>query len=238
MKGIPSLANGIPTARSATEVLNSVSVFVLVDQLVLLQPRHHRPQPAPDLFDGMGLHLLLATHCRPDGSPDSPAPTLLRTGLLNFAQDLLHFLFCLFGHYPRTASDITILGRRADGIPHIGNAALIDQVHDQFYFMQALEIGHFRGIAGFHERFVPGLDERREPATEHDLLAEEIRFRFFSKIRFNDAGPPSADRAGIGQGRLAWSLRLDPDGSRAGTAPHCLSYIPIEPDGPGLSARP
>ena len=35
-------------------------------------------------------------------------------------------------------------GRRADGIPHVGNAALIDQIDDQFHFMQTLEIGHLR----------------------------------------------------------------------------------------------
>src|SRR6476646_3494419 len=131
MKGIPSLANGIPTARSATKSprvtqercssrlfsraiasklprhtrwctlrirttleigFNILLVFILINQLVLLQPGHHRPQPAPDFFDGMGFTFseqrivdravcLILQH-----------PLLGELTLLNFPQDLFHFL--------------------------------------------------------------------------------------------------------------------------------------------------
>ena len=77
-------------------------------------------------------------------------PLFGKLALLNFTQDLLHFLLRLLRHNPWPASNITVLGRRTDGIPHVGNTALIDQIHDQFYFVQALEIGHLWRVAGFH----------------------------------------------------------------------------------------
>ena len=68
--------------------------------------------------------------------------------------------------------------------------------------MQALEVGHLGGIAGFHKRFVAGLDQCRQPAAQHDLLAEQIRFSLFAEIRFDDSCAPSADGRSIRQADL------------------------------------
>src|SRR6185436_18557077 len=198
MKGIPSLANGIPTARSATEP----SVLGFVDQLVLFQPGHHRPQPPTDFFDWMGFPFcqqrivdwavrLVLQH-----------PLFGKLALLDFTQDLLHLLLRLLCHYPRTTGNITVFGRRTDRISHVGNTTLVNQIYDQFYLMQALEIGHLRRIAGFHERLVAGLNKGREPSTEHNLFPEEIGFGFFTKVCFDHTGPPPPDRTGIGKAHL------------------------------------
>src|SRR6267378_224929 len=208
MKGIPSLANGMPTARSATEF--SLLSFCSYRPVGPSSARASSLAAGPNLFDGMGF--TFSQQCIVDRTVRLilQHPLFGELALLNFAQDLPHFLLRLLRHNPRTASDITILGRRTDGIPHVGNAALIDQIHDQFYFMEALEIGHLRGVAGFHERLVPGLDERRESSTEDDLLAEEIRLGFFPKVSFDHTSPPTSNRTGIGKayllGRSTWIL--------------------------------
>src|SRR5262249_14093608 len=137
-------------------------------------------------------------------------PLFGELALLNFTQDLLHFQFRLLRHYARTPGNITILGRSTDRIPHIGNATLVDQIHDQFYFVQALEISHLRGVAGFYERLIPGLNEGCKASTEHNLFPEEVRLGFLPKARFDHTGPPAANRTGIGKphlpGRSTWVL--------------------------------
>jgi hypothetical protein len=89
-----------------------------------------------------------------------------------------------------------VLGGVGDRVVHVGDAALVDQVDDQLHLVQALEIGHFRGIAGFDQRLVAGLDELDEAAAEHHLLAEEVGFALLLEGRLDDARarpPPMAE---------------------------------------------
>src|SRR5436305_620781 len=65
----------------------------------------------------------------------------------------------------RPGDIFTIFGRVRDRIVHGGDAALIDQVDDQFHLVHALEIGHFGGITGFDQGFVAGLHEFDQPAA-------------------------------------------------------------------------
>jgi hypothetical protein len=50
---------------------------------------------------------------------------------------------------------------------------------DQLHFVEAFEIGHLGRIPRLGQRFVTGLDQRRQPAAEHGLLAEQIGLGFF-----------------------------------------------------------
>lgn len=130
-------------------------------------------------------------------------PFLGEPAALNFVEDLPHFLFRLFRDYTRAAGDVAVLGRRTDGIPHIGDAALVDQIDDQLHFMETFEIGHLRRVARLDEGVVSGLNEGREASAEHDLFTEEIGFRFLAEIRLDHAGTSAADGAGIGQPHLS-----------------------------------
>ena len=80
------------------------------------------------------------------------------TVLQNFTQDPLHFLLGLFGHHPWPAGDIAIFRGRADGITHIGDAALINQVHDQLHCVQTLEVRHLGRVPCFDKCFESGLN--------------------------------------------------------------------------------
>src|SRR5262249_33638079 len=77
-----------------------------------------------------------------------------------------------------------------------------DQIDYELDLVQALEIGHFRRIAGLYQRVKPGLYQRRETSAQHRLLAEEIGFSLFFKGRFQDAGAAPAYTRRVSQPNL------------------------------------
>ena len=159
-------------------------------------------------------------------------PFLGKLAVLNLFQDALHLLLRLVRNDPRPARDIAVFRRRADRVAHVRDAALVDQVHDQLHFVQTLEVGHLGRIPRFNERLVAGLDQRRQPAAEHHLLAEEIGLRFLAEVRLDDAGPSAADRAGIGQPDLAGiPARVLVDCQQAGHAAALRVFRPDEMPG-------
>src|SRR5262245_16889717 len=88
MKGIPSLAKGMPTARSAT-VLRSL-VLGLVDQLVLLQPGHHGAKPGANLFDRVSFAFGQKRIVDRTVGLIFQHPFLGKSAFLNFRKDLFH----------------------------------------------------------------------------------------------------------------------------------------------------
>src|SRR6201991_645403 len=118
---------------------------------------------------------------------------------LDVGQHALHLGLGRIGDDARAGDVFAILGGVGDRVVHVGDAAFIDQVDDQLYFVQAFEIGHFRSITGFGERFETSADEFDETAAENDLFAEEVGFALFAEIGFDDARTATADAAGVGQ---------------------------------------
>ena len=82
--------------------------------------------------------------------------------------------------------------------------------------MEALKVGHLRGVTGFHQRLKARLHQGSHAAAEHGLLAEEVRFRLFLEIRFDDPGAGAADARRIGQGHaLGHAGRILSHGDKA-----------------------
>ena len=52
-----------------------------------------------------------------------------------------------------------------DAVAHVAQTALIEQVDDEFQFVHALEVGHFRLGAGFHENFESDFDQLADAAA-------------------------------------------------------------------------
>ena len=100
---------------------------------------------------------------------------------------------------PRAGGIIAVFRRIAHGIAHIAQATLVEQVHDQLQFVQRLEIGGLRLIAGLDHRLEGHLDERRHPATEQHLLAEEVGLGLFLEGRLQDPGTSGPDALGVGE---------------------------------------
>ena len=53
--------------------------------------------------------------------------------------------------------------------------------------MKALEISHFRRIAGLDQCLVAHFDQLDSTAAQHSLLTEKIRLSLFLEIGFNNA---------------------------------------------------
>src|SRR5690606_29252458 len=140
---------------------------------------------------------------------------------LDVVEDALHLGLGLGGDDARARHILAPLGGVGDRVVHVGDAALVDQVHDQLHFVQALEIGHFGSIAGFHQRLETGADEFDQTAAEHGLLTEQIGLALFLEDRLDDAGTAAADAAGVGQAeveRIAGSVLVNGDQARHAAA--------------------
>ena len=98
-----------------------------------------------------------------------------------------------------TDADVAPLGGFGNREPHAADAGFVHQIGDEFQFMQALEVGHLRRVAGFDEHFKSGLHQSARAAAEHGLFAEQIGFRLFLEISFEDAGARAANAFGPGE---------------------------------------
>jgi hypothetical protein len=101
---------------------------------------------------------------------------------LDVFQNALHLRLGFGGDDARAGDILAPLGGVGDRVVHVGDAAFIDQVDDQLHFVQALEIGHFRRVAGFDQRFETGADQFDQAAAENNLLAEQVGFALFRKV--------------------------------------------------------
>jgi len=97
---------------------------------------------------------------------------------------------------------LAILRIVGDGVVHVGNAAFVDQIHDQLHFVEAFEVGHFGSVARFHQGFETGLDQFHGTAAEHGLFAEQVSFRFFLEGSFDHAALGATVGSSVGQGQI------------------------------------
>src|SRR5471032_2355184 len=163
-------------------------VLRLVDHFVLGDPRHHGTQLGADFFD---LVLGGQTTARDQGR--SAGLVFQDEGLGVFAgldvlQALAHRVLGGRGDDFRAGHVFAVFGVVGDRVVNVGDAAFIDQVDDQFQFVQALEVRHLRRVAGFGQRFETSLDQLDGAAAQHGLLAEQVGLGFFAEVGLDDAG--------------------------------------------------
>src|ERR1019366_2665478 len=142
--------------------------------LFLFEEGHHVAQALADGLDLVGL------------SGFAHGEELVATGLvlgdplpgkfagLDFGEDLFHFGAGLIVDDARAASVIAIFGGVADAVAHVAEAAFLDEVDDEFEFVEALEVGDLWGVAGFDQSLKACPDEFGGAAAEDGLFAEEV----------------------------------------------------------------
>src|SRR5581483_48813 len=148
-----------------------------------MQPGHHGPQIATNL-----LYLMLRTrapHSQEAGTTGLilQNPARGERAILNFTQYVVHLLAYMLIDDARAGDVIAIFGGIADGVAHIVHTTLIEQIDDQFHLVHTFEVGNFRLIASFYERFKTCADQRSDATTQHRLLAEEIGLGLLSDGR-------------------------------------------------------
>ncbi len=157
----------------------------------------------PDLFD------LMVGVAPPHGQESRPVGLVLQHPLpgelarLDLAEDLLHLGLGLLAHHARPARVVAVLRGVGDGVAHVGEPALVEEVDDQLHLVHALEVRDLGLIAGLHQGLEGGLDEVRDASAQGGLLAEEIGLRLFLERGLDDAGPRAAHALAVGQGQVA-----------------------------------
>ena len=122
---------------------------------------------------------------------------------LNVLENFLHLGFRVRCHNARAGDIFTELSCVGNRIIHIGNAAFVNQVNNEFDLVQAFKIGHFRRITGFSQGLVTGFDQLDHATAQNGLLAKQVGFAFVTESRLNNARTTAADAACIRQRQIA-----------------------------------
>src|ERR1022692_2352079 len=124
--------------------------------LLLFEEGHHVAQALADGLDLVGLRgfahgeeLVAAGLVLGDPLPGKFAR-------LDFGEDLFHFGARLLVHDARAAGVVAVFGGVADAVAHVAEAAFLDEVDDEFEFVEALEVGDLGGVSGFDEGLEAG----------------------------------------------------------------------------------
>src|ERR1700691_1198063 len=172
---VQTLSNNV-RAVMACEALAAARAAAAADLVGFagFQPGHPRAQLRADFFDRMfeiGLQQLGIF--APPGSALRD-PLAREFALLNLRQNLFHFLLDGIVDVARAASKVAVLRALADEAVHLGDAALMQEIDDQFQFMQTLVVRDRRLIAGLDQGFVALDDKLCGAAAQNRLLAEQI----------------------------------------------------------------
>ena len=97
-----------------------------------------------------------------------------KSTILDIGQDLLHCFLGIFGNDLRTCDVIAVFSGVGNRISHACETGLIDQVNNQFHFMNALEVCVSRIIASFYQSFETSLHQCAYAAAQNCLLAEQV----------------------------------------------------------------
>src|SRR5215470_6205693 len=197
--------NGHPSEATGTRKRDSAAPAASLARR--LDPGHHLAQPAAHLLDRMvGVAL---SHGEEAGAVrlvlEHPLACEL-TGL-DLGEDLLHLSLGPVVDDARPAGVVAILRGVRDRVAHVGEAALVEQVHDQLHLVHALEVRDLGLVPGVDQRLVGGLDQVRHAAAEGGLLAEEVGLGLFLEGGFDDSGAGAAHALAVGEGEIAGLAR-------------------------------
>ena len=145
-----------------------------------------------------------ATHCfeRRSAGTIFQNPLTGELSRLDFVENTLHFGPGFLRNHAWSAAVVTVLGSIGHAVSHIVQTTLVEQVDDQFQFMQAFEVGHFRLVSSVDQCFKGCFDQFADAATEDDLFTEEIGFGFLGKRGLDDAPARAANSLGVRQAQL------------------------------------
>src|SRR5690606_15757586 len=101
--------------------------------LAALQPRHHAAQLGADLLDTMGGLGLASSHERLTAGLVLRDPFTSEGAVLDPGEDLRHRLLGFGGDDLRTGVVVAPLGGVGNDFAHVGQATLVDEVHDELH---------------------------------------------------------------------------------------------------------
>lgn len=175
-------------------------IIETVPGTLFLQPAHQGSQT----FSG-GLEQALRLDsplCIEEGALDLvlEQPVAGERTILDFGEDLPHLFFGLIGYDPASRHIVAVFSGIADRVAHVGKSTLVDQVNDEFHFMTAFEVGHFRLVTCGDQGIETGLDQCRDTAAKNSLLTEQVGFRLFLERGLENSSSAGTQSRRIGLG--------------------------------------
>src|SRR5690606_33466322 len=82
---------------------------------------------------------------------------------------------------------------------HPGETLLVHEIDDELQLVEALEVGHFRLVTGFHQHFEARLHEGGSATAKHALLTEEVGHGFLAEVGFENTCTGAADATRPGE---------------------------------------
>jgi hypothetical protein len=205
---------GVPTVPLASLVAG-----LLAFEVALLDPGHEAAEAGAGFLDGVLLAFfeeLVEGLVTGFGFFD---PLFGKFAVLDFLQCGFHALLDAGVNDLGSDFDVAPFGGFGDGETHAGDAGFVHEVHDELELMEALEVGHLRGVAGLDQHFEACLDEGAGATAKDGLLAEEVGFGFFLEVGLDDAATGATDAVCPGEGDLLGLFgRVLIDGDEAGNA--------------------
>ena len=134
--------------------------------------------------------------------------------VLDLGQDLLHLLAGLRGDEALAGAVVAVLSGVGDGVTHLGEAALVDEVNDELHLVAGLEVGHLGLVASLDQSVEASVDELADAAAQDSLLAEQVGLGLLLEGGLEDAGTAGTDAGSVCQSDvlgLAGEVLLDTD---------------------------
>ena len=146
-------------------------------------------------------------------------PLAGEAAVLDVGEDLLHVFLDALVDDDRAARVVAVFGGVADGVAHVLETALVEQVNYQLELVHALEVGGLGLVSGLDERLEGALDQLRDAAAEDGLLAEQVGLGLFLEGGFQNSGARATDAPGVGETEgLGLAGNVLVDGQQSGDA--------------------
>ena len=104
------------------------------------------------------------------------------------AERFFHAFFDISGEDEGTIVIFTPFSGVGDDLVHALDTAFIDEVNDEFCFVDTFKVSHFGGITGFGKNFKTVFHQVNSTAAENVLFTEEVFVGFLFHGAFENAG--------------------------------------------------
>src|SRR5437016_1881573 len=171
-----SYAASYNPSRPKPPMTASVEVFSCAacagHDLLWVDEWHLPPQLAADVLDGMRRVLAPATIELWPAVAILFDPRRRKGPVSHFLEELSHRRPRIIGDDARSGDVVAVLGGIRNGVAHVIQSALVEEVDDQFQLVHALEVRDLGLITRFDEGVEAGFHQRGYTPTEHRLFAE------------------------------------------------------------------
>ena len=141
---------------------------------------------------------LKASKVLPTG-PSLGHPLLGELPALDLREDLSHGGPHPIIDDPRPTGQVAVLSGVRHRVAHPADALLVDEVHDEFEFVETFEIADLGLVARVDQSVERAADQFCDPAAKDHLLAEQVGLTLLGEGGLDYSGPSAPQAVRVGQ---------------------------------------